>query len=109
MYARLCANPLARTRSFHVFPVGLAGSGNFRIKPEVLAAHFEGDTGDGKLNFKVWEKLILGSDAYFSVPEILGTANVAYRELLTQCKVPDNIVQKIMGQTSKQWLKYKRT
>lgn len=81
----------------------LAGYGNYRIKPEILATHFDGDNGLENTDFQVWGKLILGSDAYFTYPHLIKAANTAYRKLLAKCKVPNNIMQKIMGQKVSQW------
>lgn len=83
----------------------LAGCGSFTIKPDVLNSYFAGDIELSTPNFKLWEKLILGSDAYFTVPDIITKCNAAYGKLLKTCNVPANISEKIMGQTTSEWFR----
>jgi len=55
-------------------------------------------------SFEYFRKLVLGSDAYVSRPDLLGKAQWWYATTLERVGVPADVVEGIMGQTVLSWL-----
>lgn len=82
----------------------LAGCGNFRLSPQVLAAFLQGDCRPGASTPQGLDKLVFGSDAYFRYPHLVGDALDGYGQLLDELGAPDGTRRKVMGDTVAGWL-----
>jgi predicted TIM-barrel fold metal-dependent hydrolase len=83
----------------------LAGCGNFlALSPKELADLIRYPYYQVDPTFRNFDKMILGSDAYLTVPQILSDAQIAYRHLMERIGLPQTICDKIMGQTVASWL-----
>jgi len=86
--------------------VDLAGMGNWMaMQPAELAVLLGSCVCEVDASFGGFKKLVLGSDAYVTVPSLLRKAQAWYSRTLQRVGVPDEIVSGIMGGTVEAWLK----
>jgi predicted TIM-barrel fold metal-dependent hydrolase len=79
----------------------LAGSGSWQaLSPEALAALLRPPVPGGSHEFRYFEKLLLGSDAYTSIPRLVEQAQDAYENLLAEIGVPQPVWRQVMGATA---------
>lgn len=84
----------------------LAGNGSWMaIQPADLADWLGFCIAEYDSSFRWFRKLLLGSDAYFTIPQIMLDAQVHYEMLLKRVGVPQDILDGIMGGTAADWLK----
>lgn len=83
----------------------LGGCGQwFRMQAADLVAMFKPDTQEVDVSMRNYRKLVLGSDAYVTHPEIMINGAAAYETLLRRVGVPQEIVAGIMGRTVASWM-----
>lgn len=83
----------------------LAGSGNWMgVQPQELAALLGNPVREVDASFAGFRKLLLGSDAYVSVPAILREGQEWYLRTLQRVGVPEDVLAGIMGETVAAWL-----
>lgn len=86
--------------------VDLAGSGSWKaVQPAELSVLLGSPVHEVDASFAGFKKLVLGSDAYVTVPSIMREAQAWYSRTLQRVGVPDEIVAGIMGGTVAAWLK----
>ncbi|MFA6715698.1 MAG: amidohydrolase family protein [Victivallaceae bacterium] len=84
----------------------LAGSGSWMaIQPAELASLLGSCVAEVDPGFSGFKKLLLGSDAYVTAPQIITDAQKYYEMLLKRIGVPQDISAGIMGKTSGAWFK----
>ncbi|MEA2011641.1 MAG: amidohydrolase family protein [Verrucomicrobiota bacterium] len=83
----------------------LAGSGSWMaIQPTELRDLLSVSMREIDAEFTGFHKLLLGSDAYVSKPEIISNAQDWYNRTLDRIGVPPKLKEKIMGGTLELWL-----
>lgn len=83
----------------------LAGSGSWMaIQPSELASWMCSCVAEVDVTFLGFKKLLLGSDAYFTRPDIMINAQKHYEMLLRRIGVPQDVMDGIMGKTAEKWL-----
>ncbi|MBO4632127.1 MAG: amidohydrolase, partial [Lentisphaeria bacterium] len=83
----------------------LAGCGSWMaIQPGELLSLLGSSIVEVDVSFAGFKKLILGSDAYVTVPRIMTEAQKYYEVLLERIGVPPEITAGIMGGTAAGWL-----
>ncbi len=83
----------------------LAGSGSWKaLSPADLALLLKPPLPGTGSEFRYFEKLLLGSDAYTSMPHLIEQAQHGYENLLADIGVPQSIQDNIMGKTVNSWI-----
>ena len=83
----------------------LAGCGSWKaLQPSELADLLRPPLATADTEFTYFAKLVLGSDAYTSIPDIVGQAQRCYRSTLESIGVPAALQDNIMGNTVASWL-----
>jgi predicted TIM-barrel fold metal-dependent hydrolase len=83
----------------------LAGSGSWKaLSPDELAQILKPPVPGGGSEFRYFEQLLLGSDAYISMPHLMEESQGCYENLLANIGVPEPIQIKIMGDTVASWM-----
>lgn len=83
----------------------LAGNGSWMaIQPAELAEWLGFCIAEVDTTFAGFKKLLLGSDAYFTIPGIMLDAQKHYEMLLKRIGVPQDVTDGIMGKTAEAWL-----
>ena len=83
----------------------LGGCGQWlRMQPADLAEMFKPDTLEVDPSMRNYRKLVLGSDAYVTMPWIMTEGAGAYTRLLQRVGVPAEIIAEIMGRTVATWM-----
>ncbi|MFA6102967.1 MAG: amidohydrolase family protein [Victivallaceae bacterium] len=88
----------------HVY-ADLAGNGSWMaLQPNELASLLRSCVTEVDTSFSGFKKLLLGSDAYFTNPQIIEDAQKYYEILLKRIGVPSEIIEGIMGKTTAEWV-----
>ena len=83
----------------------LAGNGSWMaIQPAELSEWLGSCIAAVDASFAGFRKLVLGSDAYVTLPHLIQDAQRHYEALLKRCGVPPAMVQGILGDTAAAWL-----
>ena len=83
----------------------LAGCGSWKaLSAGELAELLRPHLAEVDSEFKHFDKLVLGSDAYVSIPHLVSESQRWYKYLLDKTGLPSALQEKIMGQTVASWL-----
>ena len=83
----------------------LGGCGQWlRMQPADLAEMLKPDTVEADPSMQNFRKLVLGSDAYVTYPQVMTEGAAHYGRLLKRIGVPAAIIADIMGRTVASWM-----